>query len=227
MNLDQPISVISIPTIGEYKIEDLSESIVSLSENNFKCRPMYFEQGYKEALNDCYARQGIVNMLYKAKELLPIGYDFLIYDGWRPISIQQELWDKQMIVTKKEHPESNEKELEYYNSFFVSKPSYDISNPSLHNTGGSIDLTLTKDGKAIDMGTEFDAFGDKCWTAYYEQHELDNKEIRMNRRLLYNIMIAVGFTNLPSEWWHYDYGTKFWAYYKNQTALYKGILELN
>ena len=40
-------------------------------------------------------------------------------------------------------------------------------------------------------------------------------------------MISVGFTNLPSEWWHYDYGTKFWAYFNNTDALYSGILDIN
>ena len=27
-------------------------------------------------------------------------------------------------------------------------------------------------------------------------------------------MIKAGFTNLPSEIWHYDYGNRAWAYYK-------------
>jgi D-alanyl-D-alanine dipeptidase len=40
-------------------------------------------------------------------------------------------------------------------------------------------------------------------------------------------MISAGFTNLPSEWWHYDYGTKFWAYFTGNKALYKGIRKIN
>ena len=37
-------------------------------------------------------------------------------------------------------------------------------------------------------------------------------------------MIAeAGFTNLPSEWWHFDYGDKFWAYFTGNTAIYEGI----
>jgi D-alanyl-D-alanine dipeptidase len=40
-------------------------------------------------------------------------------------------------------------------------------------------------------------------------------------------MIQAGFTNLPSEWWHYDYGTKFWGYFTGNDALYKGIIDVN
>ena len=39
-------------------------------------------------------------------------------------------------------------------------------------------------------------------------------------------MTEVGFTNLPSEIWHYDYGDRAWAFYNNEPALYKGIFKL-
>ena len=76
------------------------------------------------------------------------------------------------------------------------------------------------------MGTEFDNFSNKAWTNHYEEYT-QNDEIRDNRRLLYWTMINAGFTNLPSEWWHYDYGTKFWAYFNNTNALYEGILDID
>lgn len=37
-------------------------------------------------------------------------------------------------------------------------------------------------------------------------------------------MIKAGFTNLPSEWWHYDYGDAFWSYYTKNAVKYQGIL---
>ena len=70
------------------------------------------------------------------------------------------------------------------------------------------------------MGTGFDAFSKKTNTVYYEGI---NNEIRNNRRLLYYTMIKAGFTNLPSEWWHYDYGDRFWAYYTKKPAIYRGV----
>jgi len=38
-------------------------------------------------------------------------------------------------------------------------------------------------------------------------------------------MIEVGFSNLPSEWWHYEYGDKNWAYIQGKPAVYDGIFE--
>ena len=116
-------------------------------------------------------------------------------------------------------------------SFFVSKPSYDENNPSLHNTGGAVDLTIiTNDGYALNMGTLFDDFTNRAWTNHFEDDYSEaetSPEVRDNRRLLYETMINAGFTNLPSEWWHYDYGTKFWGYFTGKKALYKGILTHN
>lgn len=39
-------------------------------------------------------------------------------------------------------------------------------------------------------------------------------------------MNKAGFTNLPSEWWHYDYGEKFWAYYNNTPAIFEGVFNI-
>ena len=107
-------------------------------------------------------------------------------------------------------------------SLFVSKLIMDIRNPFLHNTGGAIDLTLSKNGKEINMGTNFDYFGEKAWTNYFEINE-NNEDIKNNRRILYNLMIEEGFVNLPSEWWHYDYGDKVWSYFTKNKIMYCGI----
>ena len=74
------------------------------------------------------------------------------------------------------------------------------------------------------MGTKFDEFTSRTHTSYYEDKE--NSVIKNNRRLLYNIMTSVGFTNMPSEWWHYDYLDRFYAYYKNEPARYEGVFTL-
>ena len=43
--------------------------------------------------------------------------------------------------------------------------------------------------------------------------------------MLYNVMTAAGFTNLPSEWWHYDYGDNMWAQLTGGKPFYAGILD--
>ena len=38
-------------------------------------------------------------------------------------------------------------------------------------------------------------------------------------------MTAAAVTNLPSEWWHFDYGDGMWAQLKNEKAIYAGRLD--
>ncbi len=221
------IPEIKVPSIQKYEINKLDEEIVSLKENGFIVSSQYYIQGIKGSYKDCYARKTVVAMLKEAESYLPSGYRFIILDAYRPICIQQTLWDSSHKQLENKYPQLNEAEIDYKTSFFVSKPSYDIKCPSLHNTGGAVDLTIcNKSGKWLNMGTDFDDFSDRAWTNHFEKYEED-VEIRDNRRMLYNSMIKAGFTNLPSEWWHYDYGDKFWAYFTGNTALYEGILNID
>ena len=110
-------------------------------------------------------------------------------------------------------------------SKFVSIPVFDKMRAPVHTTGGAVDLTLIDtNGKPLNMGTDFDDFSEKANTDYYERHF--NQEITKNRRLLYNAMINEGFTNIPSEWWHYDYGDSYWGFYKGEPPFYGGFSNL-
>ena len=229
MNVDitKPIPKIMVPSINDFKIKDIDEDIISIRKAGLLCDSQYYIDGIPGAYKDCYARKTVVEMLLKAQELLPKGLRLKIYDGYRPICIQERLWRfyRQDVINK--NPGLSNEEIDFKTSFFVSKPSNDIMKPSLHNTGGAVDLTIVDENrKELNMGTKFDDFTDAAWSNHFEEYE-ENPEVKDNRRMLYNIMLAVGFTNLPSEWWHYDYGTKFWAYFTKQDALYKGVLDID
>ena len=125
--------------------------------------------------------------------------------------------------------ELSDEELDKLTRTCVSMPSYNILRPAVHSTGGAVDLTIVgPDGETLEMGTGFDEFNDATWTYAFEPDSgtgLVNDEARDNRRLLYNVMTEVGFTNLPSEWWHFDYGDGMWAQLKNENAIYAGRLD--
>ncbi len=36
-------------------------------------------------------------------------------------------------------------------------------------------------------------------------------------------MLTADFTNLPSEWWHYDYGDRYWASFNRVPVMYGGV----
>lgn len=222
--LNKRIPTVEFPSIHEFNINEHNEPLVSLTKAGFLCDSQYYRQGIAGSLKDCYARSGVVGKLLIAQTMLPKGLKFKIYDAYRPVGVQQRLWNFYRGQINIKNPGLTEEELDKRTSFFVSKPSWDENQPSLHNTGGAIDLTLvTEDGYALNMGTIFDDFTERAWTNHFEKHtECD--EVRENRRILYNAMISAGFTNLPSEWWHYDYGTKFWGYFKGEDALYTGVI---
>ena len=200
------------------------ELLISLSRAGFLCEPKYFERKIPFSLEDCYARQSVVNQLIIAEKNLPDGYKFKIFDGYRPAKVQEFLWEELLKNFNEKYKDLNETEKEEMMKKYVSKPSNDTMYPSVHNTGGAIDLTIVDStGKELDMGVEFDEFTEKSFSDYYEINNISD-EIRNNRRLLYNAMISAGFTNLPSEIWHYDFGDRFWAYYTNNTHVYKGVL---
>ncbi len=227
---DSPIPRMVFPDIDKYNINKIDEPMVNLQHIGFLVEPRYYMQGIKGSIPECFARESVVIMLKKAAQLLPDHLMFKIYDAYRPIQVQQSLWDayRTKVIKEHEHERLSEDKIDRLTSFFVSKPSYDLTVPSLHNTGGAIDLTLvtTEGHHALNMGCDFDDFTQKAWTSHFEEgvdgYE-ENTEARDNRRILYNVMTEAGFTNLPSEWWHFDYGDKFWAYFTGNTAIYEGI----
>lgn len=186
--------------------------------------PEYYIQGLKGSLPVCYVRFRVFKKILEAAELLPKGYKFVVLDAWRPIEVQQSLFDEFKIIVRERHPEiKDEDKITEMATQFVALPSLDCKKPSPHNTGGAVDLTIAdENGIWLDMGTYFDEMTDRTVTRYYEEKlesgdHLSEREIEIskNRRLLYHIMIKLGFTNFTDEWWHYDFGDQLWAYHND------------
>ena len=222
-----PIPDNTIQDTSKINIVPVSDPLVCISDifqGAMVFQPKYFERGIPGAIRRVYARQTVANMLLTAENSLPDGYKLKIFDAWRPIAVQKALYNEyysSLQYTFKGMKKS-ERELKEIASRFVSYPSEDPNCPFVHSTGGAVDLTIIDaSGRELDMGTDFDEFSDAAHTAYFESTTFHN--IRNNRRLLYNAMISAGFTNYPSEWWHYDFGDRFWAAMTNQESIYNGI----
>ena len=190
---------------------------------NIEYEPYYYNLGLKYSTNKCYLRKEVLDMLLEARKILPDGYDFKILDGYRSIELQEELYyyyyDK--IIEEFHLDNLSKTEKEKFINQYVALPKKDNIYAPAHTTGGAVDLVITYHGKDLDFGVKFDEFTDKTQTNYYEKNNV-SEEIKNNRRMLYNTMIKVGFTNLPSECWHFDYGDKNWAIIKKEDIIYKG-----
>ncbi len=75
-----------------------------------------------------------------------------------------------------------------------------IASHSGHSRGSTIDLTLaTADGHEVDMGTPFDFFSPRSWTA----DSTITPQQHANRMLLASAMRRRGFHGYDKEWWHF------------------------
>lgn len=211
------------PNIKNIRTIDNNEELVRIDNISKKIlyEPIYYKQGIIGGIEECYVRESLVEKVLKIAEvLLPDEYSLKVYDAWKPIQVQKSLYDKFYLELKTKYPELTSEELGERVLSFVSFPSEDIKNPCVHSTGGAIDLTILKNGKELDMGTVFDDFTENAYT-----NNFTNDEVSKNRKMLLSLMQSQGFTNLPTEWWHFDYGDRFWAYYNKTTAFYDGILK--
>lgn len=201
-----------------------SKFVEITSDEKFDVQMKYPLLKMKNAVNNCFVREEVYHMLCDAAKMLPKGYRFRIWDAWRPFLLQQELYTEYAsdIIREFRLQNYSKEQQKAVIRKFVSDPIEDREVPPVHTTGGAIDLTIIdSEGNELDMGSGFDEFTDRTYTAYYENCK--DVIVRRNRRLLYGVMTKVGFTNLPSEWWHYDYGDRFWAYYNNKPAIYRGV----
>ena len=187
------------------------QNLKDIFQDNMIYNPIYFENNIPGSIENIFVRETLIIMLFKAYTSLPSHLTFKIFDGYRPIEVQEYLFNNFFNILKNKYPNLNTNELK------------DINNPPLHNTGGSIDLTLVNKitNKELNMGTKFDDFSEKSNTSFFEN--TSEEEIKNNRRILYWTMINAGFTNLTSEWWHYDFGNISYAKITGSPIIYQGI----
>lgn len=136
------------------------------------------------------------NALVKAAEVFrQMGYGVLIYDAYRP---QKAVDD---FVTWSQEPENFATKAEFYPALEKTDlfPMGYIARQSGHTRGSTIDLTLTKSGVPIDMGTCFDLMDDLSHHGAAGVTEAQEQ----NRALLRSVMCWAGFAPYENEWWHY------------------------
>lgn len=180
------------------------ELLVQVQHPNISTLESYWHEGWASAQRGCFVREGVAQRLELAARLLPARYGLAVFDAWRPLQLQSDLFQEAYLDP--ELPEG-----------FVEMPSDDPATPPPHLTGGAVDLTLTFNGHTLYLGTEFDAFCDDAHTAAFEDTP---NWVQAARRVLFWTMREAGFVVAQNEWWHYEYGTRRWAAIKGLEPLY-------
>ncbi len=192
---------------GLVRLRDIDPSfIIDLrysTTDNFTGKDVYGP--FEEAFMQPEPAQMLVLAKKYLKENHP-GYTLYIYDALRPRSVQRILWDTlDMSVEEK--------------SNYIANP--DIG--SIHNFGAAVDLTIADpSGKPVDMGTDFDYFGELAYPIHEERMLEEGRLSRVqfdNRHLLRELMTRAGFTTINTEWWHFN------AMSRDEAAAKYGIVE--
>lgn len=174
-----PTPTPTVPADTEFvKVKDyLSDVIVELpyaTSDNFTGYRIY-------DFTDAYLRYGTIKKLASVcEELKELGIGLKIWDGFRPLSAQQKLW--QICPNDK----------------YVSHP---VTGTRSHCKGNTVDITLIDltTGEELEMPTGYDDFTVKADRDYSDCTE----EAAKNARLLENAMKKHGFRPYSAEWWHF------------------------
>ena len=165
-------------------------------------------------------RKYIYDLLLKASKELPKGYQFIIYEAYRPMSAQIKLWEGVVSQKKKEYPDMdpNSEEFIALCNIFAANP---YRQGSGHQSGAAVDISVVDaDGKEIDMGGFVRGFND---TADFDCPTI-SETAKKNRLLLKETLSKVGMLNYPAEWWHYSFGDRLWAKLTGSTlAIFKKL----
>ena len=207
---------------GSNAVKEHFVDIEEYSDGRIKADMQYYKVKRPGAVNKAYARRAVADKLLKALSYLPDGYSFKIYDAWRSPETQSDIYYEyfQKLSEKEENRHLSVDELHRMARTFVSFPDRSKEFSFVHSSGGAVDLTIVdENGEELDMGCGFDDFSDVAETSYFETYG-ESSVPKQNRRLLYWSMINAGFTNYPSEWWHYDFGDLFWATMTGEAAIY-------
>ncbi len=223
------VDIINIvdPRILQIPIEECHEDLINLKNQN---EIMYGPVPESPLTQDDYTwlRVSVYKKLCLAQKQLPNNWYFRVYEGFRSKKVQQLLFDQQYQQVLRKDPGKSAEAIFYETTRLVSPvTNFDGStNIPAHNTGAAVDIEIVmKDGRLVDMGMAAKDWlqvpPELCLTECPNLH----KQARENRKILLDVMSSFDFVNYPTEWWHFSYGDRYWAYHKKKTTAIYGSVE--
>jgi len=163
---------------GEYASDRFVVDLRYDTDDNFLGRNVYRKHG----VSACWLHPVAADRLMKlVPELKRRRMKLVLWDCWRPLEVQREMWK------------------------IMPDPRYvaDPEKGSKHNRGIAVDASLADEGgNALPMPTAFDDFSERASPAASCSKE--ERGLCANRDLQIRLMRKAGFEVLPTEWWHYE-----------------------
>ncbi len=233
---EKPINIVfEKPT--KMLIEDLKahdQCVEILQQPGFIIGNDYYQQELPGAISRVFCRLAVLNRMNQLNKLLTPNFGIYFFDVFRTKATQAYLFFECQERLRKQHPEFPLDELEAETRRYVSHPNEPTRfTAPPHNTGAAIDLGFVdlKTKKMLNYGSPIDLSEKISDTDFFEKPydlaigltETEWLEIRKNRRILFNAMTYLGFTNYPSEWWHYDLGDGMWAHATGHETIFHSM----
>ncbi|MEU6319187.1 M15 family metallopeptidase [Streptomyces sp. NPDC047009] len=213
------IVLMSDPKVAAIPVAECGERLVDVRRGG-----SLLVDSRKQDPADAYAylREGVVERLMKAQELLPQGLRLLFVEGYRPPSLQRAYFEEYASQLPAIHADWSAEQIHSAASRYVSPP--DIAP---HSAGAAVDLTLADaEGRELDLGTRMNADPEESEGACYTHAANIGTEARANRKLLGSVLTDAGLVNHPTEWWHWSFGDRYWALITGETAALYGPKEM-
>jgi D-alanyl-D-alanine dipeptidase len=157
-------------------------------------------------------------------------YTFLrqsVYEGYRSLELQAYLFQTFYDNVQKKHPNLSKAQL-FLETIKLVSPIQNLDgtkNIPPHATGGAIDVYLIeKDGQLLDMGMH-----PKDWLLDVDGHlsktnsPFISSKAQKNRLMMSKALLEAGFVNYPTEYWHWSYGDKYWAFMTKHPHAFYGL----
>jgi len=218
--------LIADPKILEIPIKENNEPIIDLSgQTNIAIDT----NNRTNNVDYTKIRKTVYEKLIEAQSLLPNNLKFCLYEGYRSLTLQKKLFEERYIQIKNLHNNWSYEEVFIETTKFVS-PVINLDgsrNIPPHSTGAAIDVYLVNDnGRPIDMGVTIDNLQDQDGSLSKTDSKIISLEAQKNRQFMNKSLSMVGFINYPTEYWHWSFGDRYWAYYtNNEYAVYGGFVE--
>jgi D-alanyl-D-alanine dipeptidase len=166
-------------------------------------------------------REGVAERLGQARRGLGHVGRLVVHEGLRRLDRQEELFAIYLEELRRRDPLAGDDELYALCSRFVAPPEV-----APHIAGSAVDVSLVDwDGRPVDFGTPVDASPESSGGACYFHAAGISSAARSARIALAEALGGSGFVNYPTEWWHWSYGDRYWAYVVGAPAAIYGPIE--
>ncbi|NHC44486.1 M15 family metallopeptidase [Motilibacter aurantiacus] len=205
-------TLIADPDVVAIPVEDNGDPLVDLATCGIACA----EPGSDRR----HVRSTLADRLLAADAALPPGVRLLVVEGLRTARAQAAVLTGYTRELRTTFPWLGSKELRRLATRYVAPLEV-----APHVAGAAVDVTLADAfGRELWMGTELDATPEESGGRCAFDADVD-PEARRNRILLARALGDVGLVNYPTEWWHWSFGDRYWAFVSGADRAIYGPVE--